>query len=64
MEMQPVSSIKVPAGGSVQLKPGSYHIMLIGLTHPLAAGQSFPVTLKFQDAGTVKVQAHVRPMSQ
>ena len=40
MVMKPVSAVAVPAGGTVQLKPGSYHIMLIGLAHPLKAGEA------------------------
>ncbi len=64
MVMKPVSAVAVPAGGTVQLKPGSYHIMLIGLAHPLKAGETFPVTLKFRNAGTVQVQSTVRSMSQ
>lgn len=65
MKMRAVEGgIEIAPGASQALKPGGYHIMLIGLTHPLKAGDSFPVTLKFHDAGAVQVQSHVRPMSQ
>ena len=44
----------------VELKPGSYHIMLIGLTRELVAGEKIDITLKFEKAGDVKVTAEVR----
>jgi copper(I)-binding protein len=37
--MSPVARIEVPAGGSVELKPGSYHVMFIGLKQPLRSGE-------------------------
>jgi copper(I)-binding protein len=55
--------LAVPAGGSVTLKPGSYHVMLIGLKKPLAAGDSFPLTLKFEKAGNISVTVPVKAMS-
>lgn len=58
--MQRVERLEIPAGGSVELKPGSYHIMLIGLTQPLEAGQEIEITLTFEKAGDVKVTAEVR----
>lgn len=63
MMMRPVHSIAIPANGSVQLKPGSYHIMLIDLRHDLTAGQVIPLTLHFRDAGVVHVTSHVRSMT-
>lgn len=60
MRMRPVDGgIDVPAGGVVQLKPGGLHIMFIGLNKTLKNGDSFPVTLKFEKAGEVKVQMKV-----
>lgn len=58
--MKEVSSIEVPAGGSVQLKPGGYHIMLMELAKPIAAGETIPVTLTFEKAGEVTVDAVAR----
>lgn len=61
MKMQPVANgIEVPANGSVELKPGGLHVMLIGLTRDLNPGDKFPVTLQFEKAGTITVQAEVR----
>ena len=59
MRMRQVDGIDVPAGGSVELKPGGLHIMFIGLKGPLKAGDTFPATLKFAKAGEVKVTVQV-----
>lgn len=58
--MQQVDRIGVPARGSVELKPGGYHVMFIGLTRQLNAGETIEVTLHFERAGDVVVQATVR----
>jgi copper(I)-binding protein len=52
-------SIPVPAGESIALAPGGYHGMLMGLTTALKEGDSFPVTLTFQNAGEVVVNVEV-----
>lgn len=59
MRMRPVDAIDVPAGGSVELKPGGLHIMFIGLNKTLKAGDRFPLTLKFEKAGEQKVDVLV-----
>ncbi len=59
--MQPVAGgIDVPARGRVALKPGGYHIMLMGLRRPLMAGDRFPVVLQFERSGALTVEAVVR----
>jgi copper(I)-binding protein len=55
--------LATPAGGSVTLKPGSYHIMLIRLNKPLAVGESFPLTLKFEKAGNISITVPVKAMA-
>jgi periplasmic copper chaperone A len=60
MGMQKMDRLEIPAGGSVELKPGSYHLMLIDLTRELKAGEKIDITLKFEKAGDVKVTAEVR----
>jgi periplasmic copper chaperone A len=60
MGMQKMDRLEIPAGGSVELKPGSYHLMLIDLTRELKAGEKIDLTLKFEKAGDVKVTAEVR----
>ncbi len=52
--------VQVPAGGQVELKPGGYHVMLIGLTRDLNAGDKFPVTLEFASGAKLQVEAEVR----
>jgi periplasmic copper chaperone A len=59
MRMREVDAIDVPAGGKVRLEPGGLHIMLVGLKAPLAAGSSFPLLLKFEKAGELKVEVRV-----
>jgi copper(I)-binding protein len=60
MRMRQVSLIDVPAGESVDLRPGGAHIMLIDLKEPLKQGETFPLTLTFAKAGTVTVQVPVK----
>ena len=60
MTMMPVESIPVPAGGMAELKPGSYHIMLIELVAPLEVGDMVALTLTFQSGTVVDVMAEVR----
>lgn len=55
MRMRQIEGIDVPAGASVELKPGGMHVMFMGLTKTLKSGDSFPLTLRFQKAGEVKV---------
>ena len=49
----------VPAGGSHPLARGGDHVMLMGLTGPLADGDSFPLTLTFEKAGDVTIDVVV-----
>ena len=57
--MKMVMSIDIPAGGQAELKPGGYHILLSGLRAGLKAGDVVTLTLQFEQAGTVTVQADV-----
>ena len=59
---QLTDGLAIPAGGSVTLKPGSYHVMLIGLKKPLTVGETFPLTLTFQRAGNISVTVQVKAM--
>lgn len=52
-------SIEVPARGEVALEPAGLHVMLIDLTEPLQTGATFPLTLKFEQAGEVTIQVPV-----
>ena len=55
-QMREQKNLVVPAGGSLVLEPGGYHLMLLDLKAPLVAGQRVPVTLQFEKAGPVTAQ--------
>jgi copper(I)-binding protein len=59
-KMEMVDGVPVPAGGKAELKPGGYHIMLIGLKEPLADKENVEMVLEFQKAGKVTVNAAVK----
>lgn len=52
---QLADGLVIPAGESVELAPGSYHLMFMGLTGPVVEGEEVPVTLTFEKAGTIVV---------
>jgi copper(I)-binding protein len=60
MKMREMTSIDIPAGKPVTLKPGGVHLMLSGLKQPLRQGQSFPLTLDFEKAGKREVTVSIR----
>jgi len=60
MTMAEVAKIPVAAGTTVALEPGGYHIMLMELAKPLVVGEKVKVTLTFEKAGDVVVEAEVR----
>jgi copper(I)-binding protein len=51
MRMRPVAGVDLPAGKTVELKPGGYHLMLLDLKQPLNAGDTVPVTLVVEAGG-------------
>jgi len=53
-------TIAVPAGGTVALEPGGYHVMLEGLQRNLVAGETVRIVLTFERAGPLTVDALVR----
>jgi periplasmic copper chaperone A len=57
--MQPVPRVDVPARGHLRLTPGQYHLMLEGLAHPLAIGDTVPLELDFSSGTVLRVQAPV-----
>lgn len=59
MTMAPVEAIEVPAGETVKLAPGGFHVMLFGLAKPLAEGDTLGLTLEFEQAGEIAVAAPV-----
>lgn len=56
MQMEPQhDGVEIPAGEELALEPGGYHIMLIGLTESLIAGEEITATLHFEHAGEVEI---------
>lgn len=60
MKMRAVPELQIPAGKSVELKPGGYHVMLLDLKAPLAANSTVPVTLIFKDSKGVESKAEIQ----
>jgi copper(I)-binding protein len=57
MTMRPLADgLEVPAGGSVELKPGSFHIMFMDLKRGAKEGEPFKGELVFEKAGAVSVE--------
>lgn len=59
-KMERLTGIDIPANGSVELKPGGYHIMLIQPVRELKAGDTFSITLVFEKAGRKQVPVTVQ----
>jgi len=67
MKMRAIDKLALPAGKSVDLKPGGYHVMLMDITAPLGEGQTVPVTLTFLGKDgkktTQEVKAQVKALT-
>lgn len=59
MKMRALTSLDVPAGAIVELKPGTSHIMLMGMKAPLKAGDTVQLELRFEKSGVLKVDVPV-----
>lgn len=65
MQMRQVEGgIDVPAHATLELKPGGFHVMLIGLEQELKPGETFKVKLTFEKAGVKEVVAEIRSLQQ
>ena len=51
--------LEIPAGATVALAPGGYHIMFMGLNQAFVEGESITITLVFEKAGSVEVELPV-----
>ncbi|MDD5241114.1 MAG: copper chaperone PCu(A)C [Sulfuricella sp.] len=60
MKMRPVKDIEIKANGEAVLKPGSLHVMMIGLKQELKEGDNVTVTLTFEDGSSKKVEVPAR----
>lgn len=67
MRMRALPALALPAGKTVELKPGGYHVMLMDLPQQLKEGQTVPLTLVFEHQDgkreSVQVQAPVRALN-
>lgn len=67
MRMRAVPSLELPAGRTVEFKPGGYHLMLMDLPRPVREGETVPLTLVFEGKDgrrqTLEVQAPVRALN-
>lgn len=59
MRMRPLGDLAVPAGTELAFQPGGNHVMLMGLDAPLKEGDKVAVTLRFERAGTIEIEADV-----
>jgi periplasmic copper chaperone A len=66
MKMRQIPGLALPAGKPVELKPGGYHLMLMDLKKPLAAGERLPLTLVVEGKDgkreRIDIQAEVRAL--
>ena len=58
--MQPQPRFTIPAGARLEMRVGGPHLMLLGLTQALRVGETIPITLTFEHAGPVHVDAVVK----
>lgn len=67
MRMQAIPKLDLPAGKTVLLEPGSFHIMLTGLLRPLKKGETVDLTLKIETKDrkliNIPVKAEVRALT-
>ena len=59
MSMDEIPGIDLPAGALVELRSGSYHIMITNLKNGLKSGDIVHLTLEFQQAGQISIPAEV-----
>lgn len=55
MKMIEVHNLRIPAHGKIDLAPGGYHLMLMGLSDPLVENQNIPITFEFKNTGKIDV---------
>ena len=60
MRMRAVPALDLPAGKTVELKPGGYHFMLTDLKQPLVKGSTVPLTLVFKNAQGVESKVELK----
>lgn len=63
MKMRQVDEIAIDASATIELKPGSFHVMFLGLKSPLVEGQSVKLTLYFNNGDKLDVDAPVKKIN-
>lgn len=63
MRMRKLDAVEIAPGAPIVFAPGGLHIMLIGLTAPLKDGETVPLTLTFEKAGSVTVDLAIQKTS-
>jgi hypothetical protein len=59
--MTHIDALEIPAGATVTLEHGGYHIMFMGLTDPLTEGELHKASLIFEKAGYVEIEFSIDP---
>lgn len=60
MQMQQLADgLEITAGEVAEFAPGLLHLMLIGLNKPLVEGENFPLTLEFEQAGSIDLMVNI-----
>ena len=67
MKMNAIPGLDLPAGKLVELKPGGYHVMLMGLKQQVKDGDEVPISIVVEAADgarqTIELKAHARPLN-
>jgi periplasmic copper chaperone A len=64
MKMKAAGPLEIAPMGTLEMKPGGYHIMLMGLKAPLKKGDEIEITLTFEKAGAVTLKVPVGDVAQ
>lgn len=64
MKMRAVEALPLPAGEAVALKPGSYHVMLMGLKNPIKAGATVPLTLTVEGEDKQRTTVEIKAVAR
>jgi hypothetical protein len=62
-QMRQVTGIDIPAGGTVNLAPGGFHVMFVKLKQPFVEGKTVPIKFTFEKAGAIMVNFEVKPIT-
>lgn len=64
MQMRELQNgVALPAGKTVEMKPGGYHVMFMNVSQPFKEGEMIKATLVFEKAGPVEVEFSVGPVA-